>query len=78
MKSGAFKSRQDFYTVNQLVTLDACFSHLFGPDHSTLFRSLLLGKLHDPHLFDRLSKLDSIHLLKAITHMITNEDTNDP
>jgi hypothetical protein len=41
MKSGAFKSRQDFYSLNQLITLDATFTKLFGEQSATLFRKML-------------------------------------
>jgi hypothetical protein len=50
MKSGAFKSRQDFYSLNQLITLDATFTKLFGAPSATLFRKMLIGKLEDPEL----------------------------
>lgn len=41
MKSGAFKPRQDFYSLNQLITLDATFTKLFGEQSATLFRKML-------------------------------------
>lgn len=50
MKSGAFKSRQDFYSLNQLITLDATFTKLFGEKSATVFRKMLVGKLDDPTL----------------------------
>jgi hypothetical protein len=79
MKSGAFKSRQDFYSLNQLITLDATFTKLFGIPSASLFRKMLIGKLEDPVLLVQNQadeKVDYIQILKAVAHLIHFEETS--
>ncbi len=52
LKTGAFKQRTDFYTINQLVNLDATFAYVFGHTNP-LFRKLLVAKLSDECLLQR-------------------------
>jgi hypothetical protein len=73
MKTGAFKQRTDFYTLNQLVNLDATFNYIFG-HANPLFRKLLIAKLSDEGLFNRSKnegeKIDYRQILKGLVHLI--------